>query len=168
MVSTSRRVCGLRLRAAVLLAAAALSLLSPSSALAQRTDRVWLEALADAAARRVGLDPILVRAIVTVESAWRPRAVSSKGAIGLMQILRTTAGDYATNVDLFDPASNLAVGVVHLRRLVDAYGVVGALAAWNAGEGAYEGGRVLAAYGETRRFVARVIIEVERLSAAAR
>ena len=143
----------------------ALVLGSGSSAEAQRTGRAWFEALADEAAARVGLNPVLVRALVTVESAWRPRAVSPKGARGLMQILPSTAGDYARGADLFDPAVNLAVGVVHLRRLVDAYGVVGALAAWNAGQGAYEGGRVLAGYGETRRFVARVLLEIERLSA---
>ena len=122
--------------------------------------------LADLAADAVGLDRRLVRAVIRVESAWRPEAVSPAGAVGLFQMLPSTASDYAPGLDLSDPADNVAVGVVHLRRLVDRFGVVRALAAWNAGEGALSRRPVFRAYGETRRFVAAVLREIERLGGA--
>ena len=96
-----------------------------------RSSRAWHEALAEAAARRAGIDLFLLRALIEVESAWIPDAVSVDGALGLMQILPSTAADYAADPDLTDPAVNLAVGVVHFRGLIDRHGVVRALAAWN-------------------------------------
>ena len=124
--------------------------------------------LADAAADAVGLDRRLIRAVVRVESAWRPGAVSPAGAVGLMHVLPSPAGGYADGVDLSDPAENLAVGAYHLRRLVERHGVVRALAAWNAGEGALARGSVFSSYRETRRFVARVLQEVEAASGSVR
>ena len=121
--------------------------------------------LVDVAADAVGLESHLVRAVITVESAWWPEAVSSAGAVGLFQIMPSTAGDYVVGADLRDPVTNISIGVVHLRRLVDRYGVVRALAAWNAGEGALARSRVFSQYRETRRFVARVLQEMERLQA---
>ena len=86
--------------------------------------RAWHEALADAAARRAGIDRLLLPALIEVEVAWRPDAVSIDGAVGLMQILPSTAGDYVESPNLADPAVDLAIGVVHLRGLIDRHGVV--------------------------------------------
>ena len=122
--------------------------------------------VAEAAAIRVGLDPLLVQAIIDVESAWRPRAESVDGALGLMQILPATAGDYVDDPDLWDPVVNIGIGVAHLRRLVDQFGVVRALGAWNAGEGALVRSRVFEEFAETRRFVARVLQQLEKRQVA--
>jgi len=74
-----------------------------------------------AAAERSGLDPALVRAVVAVESAFRPEAVSPKGARGLMQLMPATAAALGVQ-DAFDPAQNLDAGARHLAALVQAYG----------------------------------------------
>ena len=120
--------------------------------------------LADAAADYYGIPRILVRAIIRVESDWRPDAVSSAGARGLMQVMPATGGDYLQDADLFDPAVNVAVGVRHLYGLLTRMDVVTALASWNAGEHAARVHGALTAYGETGRFVTAVVLEMERLA----
>lgn len=102
--------------------------------------------LIEASARSTGLDPALVTAVVAVESAFEPRAVSDKGALGLMQILPETGARYGLRADahgsmadkLFDPAANLRVGTRYLRDLLARFedDLPLALAAYNAGEGA--------------------------------
>jgi len=102
--------------------------------------------LIEANAHAAGLDPALVRAVVAVESAFDPRAVSAKGAVGLMQILPDTGERYGVRADakrrtsdkLLDPATNLRVGTHYLRDLLARFGndLSLALAAYNAGEGA--------------------------------
>src|SRR5258707_8574126 len=93
-----------------------------------------LRELATAAARRHGLDPSLVLAVVAVESAFRPEAVSPKGALGLMQLMPATAASLGVK-DAFDPAANLDGGARHLGSLLTLYGgdLQRALAARNAG-----------------------------------
>ena len=80
-----------------------------------------LRELAGAAARRHGLDPALVVAVVSVESAFRPGAVSPKGAQGLMQLMPRTAESLGVE-DAFDPAQNLDGGTRHLGQLLTLYG----------------------------------------------
>jgi soluble lytic murein transglycosylase-like protein len=96
-----------------------------------------LRELAIATARKHGLEPELVLAVVGVESAFRPEAVSPKGARGLMQLMPATAASLGVE-DAFDPEQNLDGGVRHLGALLDLYGgdLQRALAAYNAGEGA--------------------------------
>jgi membrane-bound lytic murein transglycosylase MltF len=117
-----------------------------------------LRALAEAAARRHGLDPALVLAVVQVESGFRPDAVSPKGARGLMQLMPGTAADLGVE-DAFDPEQNLDGGTRHLVGLIARYGgdVKRALAAYNAGEGAVERHRGVPPYGETRAYVRNVL-----------
>ena len=93
-------------------------------------------AVVDAAAAAQRLPPALLDAVIAVESDWQPRAVSARGASGLMQLMPATARDYGV-VDLFDPAQNVAAGARHLRGLLDRYGqdLARALAAYNAGAG---------------------------------
>ena len=117
-----------------------------------------LRALAEAAARRHGLDPALVLAVVQVESGFRPDAVSPKGARGLMQLMPGTATRLGVE-DSFDPEQNLDGGTRHLGDLIARYNgdVKRALAAYNAGEGAVERHRGVPPYGETRAYVQSVL-----------
>ena len=88
------------------------------------------------AALRERLSPALIDAVIAVESAWRVRAVSPRGASGLMQLMPATARAYGVT-DIFDPRQNIDAGARHLRGLLDRYGqdVSRALAAYNAGAG---------------------------------
>jgi soluble lytic murein transglycosylase-like protein len=96
------------------------------------------EPLIQEQASRHGVRPDLVRAVIQVESGFDPRAVSPKGAKGLMQLMPTTARLFGvTNV--FDPAQNIGAGVRYLRSLLDRYRSEElALAAYNAGPGAVD------------------------------
>jgi soluble lytic murein transglycosylase-like protein len=115
-------------------------------------------ALATAAARKHGLDPALVLAVVHVESAFRPQAVSPKGAQGLMQLMPFTAKEMGVE-DAFDPEQNLDGGARYLRLLLARYkgDVTRALAAYNAGPGAVDRHRGVPPYRETRQYVRRVL-----------
>ncbi len=123
-----------------------------------------LRELATAAARRHGLDPGLVLAVVSVESAFRPEAVSRKGAQGLMQLMPATAASLGVK-DVFDPVENLDGGSRHLGSLLTLYGgdLVSALAAYNAGAGAVARHGGVPPYRETRAYVKKVL---ERYQAA--
>lgn len=122
-----------------------------------------LRALAIATARKHGLDPELVLAVVGVESAFRPKAVSPKGAQGLMQLMPGTAADLGVE-DAFDPAQNLDGGVRHLGSLLTLYGgdVSRALAAYNAGEGAVARHGGIPPFKETREYVKKVLERYEK------
>jgi soluble lytic murein transglycosylase-like protein len=107
-------------------------------------NRPELERLLEQTAERHQIDPALVRAVVAVESAWDPRAVSPKGAMGLMQLMPERAARLGVS-DPFDPEQNLDAGVRHLRELLERYdgNLELALAAYNAGPGAVDrNGRV--------------------------
>lgn len=120
--------------------------------------------IAAAAARRHGLDPDLVVAVVAVESGFRPEAVSPKGAQGLMQLMPRTAASLGVE-DAFDPAQNLDGGARHLGQLLTLYDgdLARALAAYNAGEGAVQRHGGVPPYRETRAYVRKVL---ERYRAA--
>jgi soluble lytic murein transglycosylase-like protein len=118
------------------------------------------------AARRHGLDPDLVIAVVSVESGFRPQAVSPKGAQGLMQLMPRTAESLGV-VDAFDPEQNLDGGVRHLGQLLTQYDgdVERALAAYNAGEGAVRRHHGIPPYRETRAYVKKVLARYRAQSA---
>jgi soluble lytic murein transglycosylase-like protein len=122
-----------------------------------------LRSLAVAAAERHGLDPELVLAVVGVESAFHPEAVSPNGAQGLMQLMPETAASLGVE-DAFDPTENLDGGVRHLGALLARYGgdVERALAAYNAGEGAVARHGGIPPFRETREYVRRVLDRYER------
>jgi hypothetical protein len=117
-----------------------------------------LQALAVQAAKRHGLDPDLVLAVVAVESNFRPQAVSPKGAQGLMQLMPATAASLGVR-DAFDPAQNLDGGARHLGSLLTLYGgdLTRALAAYNAGAKAVERSNGVPPYQETREYVRKVL-----------
>ncbi|HEY7512770.1 MAG TPA: lytic transglycosylase domain-containing protein [Vicinamibacteria bacterium] len=117
-----------------------------------------LRRLATDTARRHGLDPALVLAVAGVESAFETRAVSAKGAQGLMQLMPGTAKDLGV-ADPFDPAANLDGGTRYLRELLAKYDgdVTKALAAYNAGPGAVARHQGVPPYKETRDYVKKVL-----------
>lgn len=129
--------------------------------------------LIDQYARNNGLDPALVRAVIAVESAFDPHAVSAKGAVGLMQVIPETGERYglvgdaqrSTSERLYDPATNLRIGTRYLRDLLDRFenDLVLALAAYNAGEGSVAThDNTMPPFAETRAFV-RLVQQVYAL-----
>lgn len=112
------------------------------------------------ASQRFGVPAAWIRAVMRAESAGDVRAISSAGAMGLMQIMPDTWADlrvrHRLGSDPYDPHDNILAGAAYLREMYDRYGSPGFLAAYNAGPGRYEeylsGGRSLPA--ETRTYVA--------------
>jgi soluble lytic murein transglycosylase-like protein len=113
-------------------------------------------AIEEAAARH-NVDPTLVKALIKVESNFNPGAVSRKGAMGLMQLMPSTARSLnVTNP--FDPQQNVDAGVRHLKGLLENFGgdVKLTLAAYNAGQGAVMRSGGIPPYLETRNYVRRI------------
>ena len=109
-----------------------------------------------AAAQAHGVDPILVQALIQVESNYKPRARSSKGAMGLMQLMPSVAREYNVR-NAYDPKANVEAGVQKLKVLIDKWGTELALAAYNAGEAAVERFNGVPPYRETQNYVARIL-----------
>lgn len=114
-------------------------------------------------AAKHGVDPRLVHALIQVESAYHSRAVSPKGARGLMQLLPSTGRQYGA-LDLFDPQVNLDAGVRHLKALLKRFDldVPLALAAYNAGEGAVARFGGIPPFKETQNYVTRILRLLDR------
>ena len=104
------------------------------------------------------VSPALVLAVIGVESAGRPEAVSSAGAQGLMQLIPATAERFGV-VDAADPAQNIKGGVAYLNWLMAAFerDPLMVLAAYNAGEGAVRANNGVPPYVETRDYVPKVL-----------
>ncbi len=117
-----------------------------------------LAAKAERIAAEENLDARLVTALIQVESGFNPRAVSRRGALGLMQLMPATASRLGVR-NPFDPEENLRGGVRELRRLIDRYAgdIVLALAAYNAGEGAVARYGGVPPYPETRGYIDRIL-----------
>jgi soluble lytic murein transglycosylase-like protein len=112
--------------------------------------------LADAAADRYGLPRQLVRSVMAAESAFQPRAVSPKGAIGLMQLMPSTA--QALGANPYDPFQNVDAGARYLRDLLTRYDnrLWHALAAYNAGPEAVDRYDGVPPFPETISYVSRI------------
>lgn len=120
-------------------------------------DTQMIDRIVEETAMRHDVDPNLVRAIIKVESNFNPQARSSKGAIGLMQLMPTTAKSLnVTNP--YDPAQNVDAGVRHFKQLLDSYhgNVELSLAAYNAGSTAVQRSRGIPRYRETQNYVKRI------------
>ncbi|WP_247423711.1 lytic transglycosylase domain-containing protein [Ralstonia pseudosolanacearum] len=127
-----------------------------------------VEPLIRQAARKHGVDPALVKAVIAAESGFNPQAVSPKGAIGLMQVIPETGERYGVTGDarrtleqkLADPRVNIATGVRYLSDLLRMFSgdLELALAAYNAGEGAVQKhGNDIPPYAETQNYVKTVL-----------
>ena len=115
--------------------------------------------LVSTVAKETGLEPALLHAVIMVESGYNPRALSVKGASGLMQLMPETARRYQVT-DIWDPRQNLSAGARYLRDLLAMFNnnLGLALAAYNAGENAViQHGNRIPPYPETRSYVPRVI-----------
>jgi soluble lytic murein transglycosylase-like protein len=115
------------------------------------------------AATAANISPTLLAALVWQESRWNPQAVSSKGAIGLAQLMPGTARYLGVNPA--DPAANLIGGARYLRELLDQFGgdVEKALAAYNAGPGRVRSAGGVPAIAETRAYVASIVRRISFL-----
>jgi soluble lytic murein transglycosylase-like protein len=117
------------------------------------------DAFIDQAARSHAVRPELVRAVIVVESAFNPNAVSNRGALGLMQLRPATARRYGV-ANALDPQQNIRAGVHYLRDLLTRYGnnLELTLAAYNAGEDAVERyGHSIPPFAETQHYVPTVL-----------
>lgn len=117
-----------------------------------------LRALITSTASKHGISARLVEAIIAVESAFNPLAVSAKGAMGLMQLMPKTASQYAVR-NPFDPLQNIQGGIGLLRDLLHRFqgDLRLALAAYNAGEKAVVENGGIPPYRETREYVRKVL-----------
>ena len=129
------------------------------------------DALIEREAKAFDIDAALVSALIRAESNYEPRAVSRKGARGLMQLMPATARRLSVRKP-FDPAANVKGGVRYLRELVDRFGPRPdlVLAAYNAGEGAVEAYGGVPPYRETVAYVNRILrwCQPEQSAGAAR
>jgi soluble lytic murein transglycosylase-like protein len=119
-------------------------------------------------AARHALQPDFVRAVIQAESAFNPFARSPKGAMGLMQLMPSTAAEYQV-LNAYDPAQNIRAGVAYLKSLLTRFDgdVSLALAAYNAGPGAVEKyGRAVPPYKETRNYVSKITANAGARAAA--
>lgn len=121
-------------------------------------ERPQLDRMIETHARHHRLDPVVVQAMVRVESDYDPLALSHKGAMGLMQLMPETARSLEV-ADPYDPEENLRGGTLYLRRMLDRFGgnLALALAAYNAGPEAVSRYRGLPPFPETRSYVSRVL-----------
>ncbi len=125
--------------------------------------RPSLTQLVNWASYRHLIDADLITSVIDAESGFQPRAVSAKGAQGLMQLMPGTASRLGVK-NAFDPAANIDGGTRYLRELLDHYhyDLVKALAAYNAGPERVERYGGVPPYSETRAYVARVIRSFNR------
>ena len=122
-----------------------------------------IDGLIEAFAAEHGIDSALIRAVIRAESNFNHRAVSRKGAQGLMQLMPATIGRLSVG-DAFDPHENIGAGVRYLRQLLDQFegDLTLALAAYNAGENAVLRYRGVPPYPETRDYVRKVLSQYRR------
>lgn len=124
----------------------------------QRNRRSPYDSIIDRSAIRFGVDPVLVRAVIQVESNFDARCVSQKGARGLMQLIPETARRYGVR-NVFDPEQNINGGVHYLADLLEMFhgDLSRSLAAYNAGENAVLKYAGIPPYEETTTYVKRAL-----------
>jgi soluble lytic murein transglycosylase-like protein len=135
----------------------------PESSPAGSPPSADLDEVVNSASAAYHLDPDLVNSVIHAESGFNSRAVSRKGAQGLMQLMPGTAGRLGVTNPL-DPQANVGGGTRYLRQLLERYNfdLVKALAAYNAGPLRVEQYRGVPPYRETRAYVAKIVREYNR------
>ena len=126
----------------------------------QRDRRSEYDPIIEGYAARYGVDPVLVRAVILVESNFDPATVSHKGACGLMQLMPATARRFDVDVQkIHDPDQNIRGGVAYLAFLLDLHAndLPRVLASYNAGENAVARYRGIPPYRETRQYVQKAL-----------
>jgi soluble lytic murein transglycosylase-like protein len=128
-----------------------------------------LPGMVNAASGRYHLDPDLVNSVIHAESGFDAKAVSRKGAQGLMQLMPETASKLGVT-NAFDPAANVDGGTRYLRALLDQYNfdLIKALAAYNAGPQRVEKYHGVPPYYETQAYIARIVRDFNRKKLAER
>jgi soluble lytic murein transglycosylase-like protein len=131
--------------------------------LPQILDRAGLDQMINGAGDRHQIDPDFINSVIRAESGFKPRAVSKKGAQGLMQLMPQTASQLGV-ANPFDPNANVEGGTKYLRELLEKYNfdVVKALAAYNAGPKRVDRYRGVPPYYETQAYIARIIKDFNR------
>jgi soluble lytic murein transglycosylase-like protein len=139
------------------LSASGLSSGAAANSSSNKLSSARLEELVQSTAARHGVDANLVRAVIETESGGNPNAVSHKGAVGLMQLMPTTALELGVK-NMYSAEQNLEAGVRYLHTLLDRYAgdLDKALAAYNAGAGAVDRAGGVPKYRETRDYVKKV------------
>jgi soluble lytic murein transglycosylase-like protein len=135
----------------------------PAKAATSVVPTAQMRTLVDAAASRNKLSPALIHAVITAESRYDPRAVSTKGAIGLMQLLPATGRRFGAQ-DLFSAEQNVSAGAGYLRWLMSMFDgdLELVLAAYNAGEQAViNAGCRVPPYPETQAYVKRILASLQ-------
>jgi hypothetical protein len=140
---------------------------APAASLFSRRSPADLDDVVNSASDRYRLDPDLVKSVIKAESGFNARAVSPKGAQGLMQLMPGTASQLGVP-NPFDPQANVEGGAKYLRELLERYNfdLVKALAAYNAGPLRVEQFGGVPPYHETRAYVARVVRDFNKKKAA--
>src|SRR5574337_117329 len=125
---------------------------------AARLTAASMSELIDALGAEYELDPALIRAVIQVESNFNRKAISPKGAQGLMQLMPATVWRFSVG-DVYDPHENIGAGARYLRQLLDMFrgDLSLALAAYNAGENAVLRYKGVPPYAETRDYVTKVL-----------
>jgi soluble lytic murein transglycosylase len=120
--------------------------------------RRYYDQIIKSKSKKYNIEPAMIKAVITAESNWDSKAVSKKGAIGLMQLMPPTARDMQVQ-NPFDPEQNIEGGTKYLKKLLDRFNgnIRLALAAYNAGPGKVEKSRGIPAITETNKFVKNVI-----------
>jgi hypothetical protein len=127
------------------------------------TPGATIDDFVNAASLKHGIDPALIQSVIRAESGFNPKAVSRKGAQGLMQLMPGTASKLGVANSL-DPAANVDGGTQYLRELLERYNndLVKALAAYNAGPERVERYKGVPPYRETYTYISRIIADFNR------
>ena len=132
------------------------TVVQPDVVIGQLAGKTAYDPFIESAATKHDIDARIVKAVIQVESSFRPRARSPKGAMGLMQLMPKTAREYQAR-NPYDPAANIEAGTKYLKQLLTKFELPLALAAYNAGEAAVRRFGGIPPYAETQVYVAKVL-----------